>query len=80
MALPTKKFLVTVICCVVLLFSVFSGNAEAGDRTINYGVLQRDTELGCSKKHPAACRVPEANPYNRGCNPQLGCRTTPSAS
>ncbi|XLR41398.1 hypothetical protein HN51_019587 [Arachis hypogaea] len=59
---------------------IFSGNAEADGRTISYGAIQRDTELGCSKKHPEACRVPEANPYNRGCNEQLGCRTTPSAS
>ncbi|KAL1345927.1 hypothetical protein HN51_019585 [Arachis hypogaea] len=79
MAFPTKKFFVTVIYCLVLLFSVFSGNAEAGGRGINYGVLQRNTALGCSKRHPAACQDTEANSYTRGCNHELGCRKTPSA-
>ena len=65
MAMP--KGMLVLLVSTLLVCSLLGQHAEARPVQIDYGVIRRDTIVGCSKRHPANCKLPRANPWRRGC-------------
>lgn len=67
-----SKTVLVLLVMALLVCSHLGQHAEG--RRINYGVIGRDTIVGCSKKHPANCKLPKANRWKRGCENETRCR------
>ncbi|KAG5076883.1 hypothetical protein JHK82_055578 [Glycine max] len=68
------KGMLVLLVSTLLVCSLLGQHAEARPVQIDYGVIRRDTIVGCSKRHPANCKLPRANPWRRGCEDETRCR------
>ncbi|KAJ6862039.1 hypothetical protein NC652_039004 [Populus alba x Populus x berolinensis] len=67
---PSNK-LMALGLCLLMVCSLFAGNAEA-TRSVNYGtVVKGDHEPLCGPRHP--CVKAPANGYRRGCETIYRC-------
>lgn len=70
----TTKGMIVFGLTIMLLTCGLSGRV-ANANEISYGAIGADINNECSKEHPELCAHQQSNEYERGCSPEVQCRS-----
>ena len=73
MTTAMSKAMAACLCVMMMLCGLLVEDANAS--AISPGAMRNDASPGCSPQHPQSCGHTPANPFTRGCEHEVNCRS-----